>query len=130
MNRSNSEGKFYFRFIQIPAEALFNPNLSYTDMLIFSFINNMSTGNRGCWASNKYFADVLRVTKRTVSSSISRLEREGYILTDVREKGRRYIFIDNMYKERHGDLVDLFNEAYVENDPEAREEFKNIRREE
>ncbi len=122
---TKEEGKFYFHFLSVPAEAVLNPALTQTEVLLFSFINNMSKTGLGCWASNGYFADVLRVTKRTVSNSISNLQKEGYI-SIINDNGTRRIFIDTRYKDRYGGLVELFNQAYVDNDEERRKEYHEL----
>ena len=128
MSKAHSEGKFYFKFLQIPAEALLNPKLSYTDMIIFSFIKNLSTSDRGCWAENSFFADILRVTKRTVSASISTLCREDYLFINISgSDNKRHIYVNEEYQDRYNPIVNLFNRAYVDNDQSARDEFKKIK---
>lgn len=122
-----TEGKFYFHFLAVPAEAFLNPVLKKTDIFLFSLIKNMSHSEEGCWASNKYFADILRVTERTISSGISALRKHRYI---TMEGGfgseKRVLHVDNSYKDRYEWLVSLFNKAYVDNLEKSREEYKNL----
>ncbi len=121
----SSEGRFYFHFLSVPAEAILNPKLTQTEVLLFSFINNMSRTERGCWASNEYFSNILRVTKRTISNSISNLQKEGYI-SIINHDGTRRIFIDSRYKDQYHRLVELFNQAYVDNDEDSRKEYHEL----
>ena len=123
--RSEPEGKFYFHFLAVPAEAFLNPNLTQTDVFLFSLIKNMSNSGHGCWASNQYFADILRVTKRTISNSISSLESSGYINSFI-DKNKRHIFVDQRYKAKFADLVELFNKGYVDDDERSREQFRSM----
>ncbi len=119
----NSEGRFYFHFLSVPAEAFLNPSLTQTDMFLFALIKNMSGTPKGCWASNGYFADILRIGKRTISGSISRLESEGYIYLSTNKYIKRRIYIDLSYKDRYFSLVELFNKAYVDNNESSRKEY-------
>jgi len=122
---SKPEGKFYFHFLAVPAEAFLNPEITHTETFLFSLIKNMSSSTKGCWASNKYFADILRVTKRTITHSLSDLESKGYIKIHLTENDRK-IFIDENYKVRYRNLVSMFNRAYVDNDEESKIEFVNM----
>ena len=121
----SSEGRFYFHFLSVPAEAVLNPSLTQTEVLLFSFIKNMSKTVLGCWASNGYFANILRVTKRTISNSICHLQDEGYISV-IQHEGKRRIFIDSRYKKQYFKLVELFNRAYVDNDEPSRKEYNKL----
>jgi len=122
---SKPEGKFYFHFLAVPAEAFLNPEITHTETFLFSLIKNMSISNRGCWASNKYFSDILRVTKRTITHSLSDLEEKGYIRIEFAD-GERKISINEGYKQRYHNIVSLFNRGYIDNDKDSRGEFINL----
>jgi len=119
------EGNFYFTFLAVPAEVFLNPNLRDTDKFLFSLIKNMSTKHKECWASNAYFADILRVTKRTITSGLGTLTDGHYIHISM-PGGKRKIFVDETYIKRYSHLVELFNRAYIDDDTSAREEYKNL----
>lgn len=87
--------------ISIPAEVLFNPNLTLTQKVLFGFIRNLAQTEKGCWASNKYLAKCVGVEKQTITNSVGKLKELYYIKVEYRTlangvQGRR-IFIDERY---------------------------------
>ncbi len=67
-----------FLGIWIPKEIYLNKDLSWTDKILVIEINSLDN-ERGCFASNDYFAEFLGVTKTTISTSISKLKKLGFI---------------------------------------------------
>lgn len=52
-------------------------------------IYSLSIKNKVCFASNSYFANRLKVSNRTVTSSISKLRKEGYIYIEMNDNSRK-----------------------------------------
>lgn len=68
--------------IWIPLEILGNNNLDPTNKILLSEILSLTELPEGCFASNQYFAELLGLTKSSVSKRISSLQTLGYINTD------------------------------------------------
>jgi len=66
--------------IVIPAEVLFNDELSWMQKALFGLLSNLCANEKGyCWASNRYLSDLLGVLPRNLSKMLSRLQSLGYI---------------------------------------------------
>lgn len=63
----------------IPAEVRYNDKLTANSKLLFGEITALTNKTGVCWASNKYFADLYGVDKKTVSRWIHQLQEEGYL---------------------------------------------------
>ena len=72
------ENKRQFLGIWIPREIYLNKKLSWTDKILLVEINSLDN-EKGCFASNDYFAEFLSVTKTTISISISKLKKLGFV---------------------------------------------------
>ncbi|MCH7410183.1 helix-turn-helix domain-containing protein [Belliella sp. DSM 111904] len=68
--------------IWIPLEILGNNNLDPTNKILLAEILSLTELPEGCFASNQYFAELLGLTKSSVSKRISSLQILGYINTD------------------------------------------------
>jgi len=102
--------------IYIPAEVLFNPELTNTEKILFGFIKILSASEDGCFASNAWLAEKLEVKNQTITNSVSNLLKLKYI-TVITQKNKfnfdvRHIFVnpkypmiyDSMIKERYKKL--------------------------
>mgnify|MGYP003148600101 CR=1 FL=1 len=67
-----------FLGIWIPREIYLNKDLNWTDKILVVEINSLDN-ERGCFASNEYFAEFLSVSTTTISTSISKLKSLGLI---------------------------------------------------
>lgn len=76
-NKQTKENR-QFLGIWIPREIYLNKKLSWTDKILLIEIESLDN-ERGCFASNDYFAEFLGVTKTTISTSVSKLKKLGYI---------------------------------------------------
>lgn len=63
----------------IPAEVRYDDKLSPNAKLLFGEITALSNKKGYSWASNKYFADLYDVDKKTVSRWVKQLEDSNYI---------------------------------------------------
>ena len=78
MSEKKTKENRQFLGIWIPREIYLNQDLSWTDKILVIEINSLDN-ERGCFASNDYFAEFLGVTKTTISTSISKLKKLGFI---------------------------------------------------
>lgn len=73
---------------------LFNDkNLTRTDNDLLSLIISLALKNDYCYANNKYLADYINTSDRTISYSLSRLKELNYIFVKKVE-GKRRIYLN------------------------------------
>jgi len=69
---------------------LFNDrNLSKTDCSVLGLINSLTLKNGYCYASNEYLTNYVKVSKRTISDSLSKIKRLKYIIVKYKNNNRR-----------------------------------------
>ena len=76
-----------------PRIVLSDKNLSSTEKLLIGLIVSLTLKNNYCFASNKYFADNLNISVRTVTLALSKLKLEEYIFVRT-DNGRRKIYLN------------------------------------
>ena len=96
--------------IVIPAEVLFNPELSPRERILFGFINNLVANESGhCWASNRYLSRLIKVAPETISGMIAKLNKLDYITLEYEQRHDgvqiRKIFINRQYPEIYAEMV-------------------------
>ena len=70
----------------IPAEILLNEDLSDKEKIILAIIMYLSEETKSCFASNKYIANIVKVTHERVSKIISSLKDKGYVSVKLKYK--------------------------------------------
>jgi len=68
--------------IWIPKELMADKNLDWTNKALLAEIMNLSELEKGCYASNEHFAQLLGIGKSSVSKRITQLQKMGYIITN------------------------------------------------
>lgn len=95
--------------IGIPAELLFNPEISHTEKILFGFIRNLSQREQGCTASNRWLGGLIDVGPQTVSNSVAKLKDWYYINVYYHTKPdgmqTRRIFVNPKFPELYRQLV-------------------------
>lgn len=85
----------------IPANVRYDDRLPMGARFLYGEITALCNEKGYCWASNKYFADLYKVTDRTIRSWISSLITNGYIMSDLiykensKEVEARYLKIND-----------------------------------
>ncbi len=107
------------RGLWIPAEILLNEELTDKEKLILAMILYLSEETRSCFASNKYIANIVKITADRVSKIISSLREKNYIKvklkykTDSREIEERQILpiVENInrYSQKYLEGIDTNN---------------------
>ncbi len=95
----NEESKNNYYAI-IPATVRYNKDLKPNEKLLYGEITALANSKGFCFASNRYFAELYKVTIHTVSQWISHLEKLGYvnielIKDDKKEIKERRIYISD-----------------------------------
>lgn len=85
----------------IPATVRYDKDLKANEKLLYGEITSLAQAKGCCWASNGYFAELYDVSKETVSRWISKLEKKGYVRTEVKyfenskQIDKRFIYISD-----------------------------------
>ena len=64
-------------------------DISSTAKLLMGLITTLSMKDGYCYASNRYLSNLLKVSKRTISSSITILRRNNYLKIDNEDSARK-----------------------------------------
>ena len=78
--------------------AIIPANVRYSDIsgnakLLYGEITALSNKEGYCWASNKYFSDLYKVSTRSVCTWIKELSEEGFIYYEIEGLNTRKIFV-------------------------------------
>ena len=107
---------FIRNFTAVPRIILSDPNCSHIDKLVLGEINSLSYGKEFCYASNNYFAKKFNVGTRTISKSISNLQKNKYIIVKkVNMQRQLYLNPDLVEKENSNIKEKKCNESIEEN---------------
>ncbi|MEW5248645.1 helix-turn-helix domain-containing protein [Microbulbifer sp. 2201CG32-9] len=93
-----------FEGVWIPAELWLSKDLSLQEKVMLVEINSLSVDPvRGCYKSNKAFAEFFNLSPSRVSEIISSLEKKGYLTITQKRDGKRIcernIFVSGGYSE-------------------------------
>ena len=98
-SRGEKVKKSYYAII--PASVRYDNELPMGARLLYGEITALCNEKGYCWATNKYFAELYDMSKKTISRWISKLEERGYIVTELiyKEKSKeveeRRIYIND-----------------------------------
>lgn len=74
----------------IPIEILSNSNLTANEKLVLSIIKALDKG-QGCFASNKYIAELIGLESRSMTAIISKLKEKGFVEVTIEGHNTRTI---------------------------------------
>ena len=80
-------------FIMTPRILFSDENLTRTDIDLLSLIISLALNSNYCYANNKYLADYISTSKRTITDSISKLKKAEYI-TIKYDKDTRKVYLN------------------------------------
>lgn len=84
------------KYVQVPMVVLADVNISSTAKLLMGLITTLSMKDGYCYASNRYLSNLLKVSKRTISSSITALRRKKYVEIGNDDSARK-IYLANIF---------------------------------
>lgn len=99
------------QYLHNPSYILNDCNLDPTKKILFSYILSLSKTEKGCYASNERFGEILNINSDGASKQISKLKRLGYIETKrlyKNSKEYRYIKVLNQLNDNDIKQRDFF----------------------
>lgn len=84
------------KYVQVPMVVLTDVDVSSTAKLLMGLITTLSMKDGYCYASNRYLSNLLKVSKRTISSSITTLRRKKYVEIGNDDSARK-IYLANIF---------------------------------
>ncbi len=79
-----------FKGVWIPSEIWLSEKLSLIEKVLFVEIYYLDN-ERGCFASNRYFAEFFGVSDRQIRNIIGSLKSKGFIIVTVQNRNERVI---------------------------------------
>lgn len=113
-----------FKGIWIPRDVWLSPFLSLMEKVIYVEIHSLDN-ERGCFASNGYFAKFFGVSERQIRTYIGSLRDKGFVTVTIRDRYQRVI----RAVERHGRDLSERNEisgASTSDGKKPKRDFKGI----
>ena len=99
------------KYLHVPYYILTDNNLDSTKKILLSAIKSLSVLEKGCYASNEYFGEILSINSAGASKQISKLKKLGYIETKtfyIASKERRKINVLNNQNPKQQDKKNVF----------------------
>lgn len=100
----NELQKSYYAII--PANVRYDNDLTPNAKLLYGEITALCNEKGYCWASNNYFAELYKVSKKSISKWINQLIQKGYIKSQIMYKEgsksieERRLYISNPMEEK------------------------------
>ena len=84
------------KYVEVPMIVLLDDDISSTSKLLMGLITTLTMKEGFCYASNKYLSNLLKVSRRTITSCISSLKRKNYIKVE-NDPNMRKIYLANFF---------------------------------
>ena len=84
------------KYVEVPMIVLLDDDISSTSKLLMGLITTLTMQEGFCYASNKYLSNLMKVSRRTITSCITSLKRKSYIKVD-NEPNMRKIYLANIF---------------------------------
>lgn len=84
------------KYVEVPMIVLLDNDISSTSKLLMGLITTLTMKEGFCYASNKYLSNLLKVSRRTITSCISSLKRRNYIKVE-NDPNMRKIYLANFF---------------------------------
>lgn len=115
-------------FAVIPAEVRYDEKLKDKAKLLYGEITALSDKNGYCYASNKYFADLYKITTTSVSLLIKNLIDNGYLESAIIYKNNTKEIDKRYLKIIKGGYLKNFKEGIKENLKDNNTRYNNIKK--
>lgn len=84
------------KYVEVPVVVLLDEDLSTTTKLLMGLITTLSMQEGFCYASNRYLSNLMKVSRRTITSCIASLRKKNYIRVESEPNTRR-IYLANIF---------------------------------
>ena len=84
------------KYVEVPVVVLLDEDLSTTTKLLMGLITTLSMQEDFCFASNRYLSNLMKVSRRTITSCIASLRKKNYIRVESEPNTRR-IYLANIF---------------------------------
>ncbi|MBR1936884.1 MAG: helix-turn-helix domain-containing protein [Bacilli bacterium] len=84
------------KYVEVPMIVLLDDGISSTSKLLMGLITTLTMQEGFCFASNKRLSNLMKVSKRTITSCITSLRRKNYIKVE-NEPNMRKIYLANIF---------------------------------
>ena len=84
------------KYVEVPVVVLLDEDLSTTTKLLMGLITTLSMQEGFCFASNRYLSNLMKVSRRTITSCIASLRKKNYIRVEGEPNTRR-IYLANIF---------------------------------
>lgn len=113
-----------FKGIWIPKEIWITDELSLQEKVVLVEIDSLDDEEKGCYASNKYFADFFKLTNGRISQIIKQLQTKGYLDISYNYNGKE--ITERLIKVKRPPYPEVFNKLnrYLENDDRGIKKIK------
>jgi len=85
-----------FKGVWIPKEIWLSDQLSLIEKVLFVEINSLDN-ERGCFASNRHFAQFFGVSERQIRTYVSSLKQKGFVSVSIKNRNERVIRVMGKY---------------------------------
>jgi hypothetical protein len=85
-----------FKGVWIPREVWLSDELSLMEKVLFVEIHSLDN-ERGCFASNRYFADFFGMGVRQIATYVSTLKEKGFVTVTIENQNERTIRVTGKY---------------------------------
>jgi hypothetical protein len=86
-----------FKGVWIPRDIWLSEQLSIMEKVLFVEIHSLDN-ERGCFASNAYFAEFFQVSARQIIRYLASLRKHGFVTVSVRNQNERVIRTAGKYR--------------------------------
>ena len=84
------------KYVEVPMIVLLDNDISSTSKLLMGLITTLTMKEGFCYASNKYLSNLMKVSRRTITSCITSLKRKNYIKVE-NDPNMRKIYLANFF---------------------------------
>jgi Helix-turn-helix domain len=86
-----------FKGVWIPKDIWLSDKLSLMEKALFVEIQSLDN-ERGCFASNQYFADFFGISDRQIRTYVASLKTKGFVSVTVHDRNKRIIRAAGKYR--------------------------------
>jgi DNA-binding transcriptional regulator PaaX len=98
-----------FKGVWIPKEIWLSDQLSLIEKVLFVEIHSLDN-ERGCYASNRHFAEFFGISERQIRTYIASLKAKGFITVTIKNRNERVMRAAGKYARIRDEDIRRFNQ--------------------